>query len=59
MSEKLIRVGNLELTKYEISQAYSYLYEENGPIVESWSQERKEKLVCAYWIDKGKVPVDE
>lgn len=59
MSEKVKKVGKVMLTQFEISQAYTYLYEEFGPIIQIWTEERLNQMISDFWIDNGKEPVDE
>lgn len=47
-------VGKVLLTDSEISEGFSYLYEEFGPIVSAWSKEKQSNELSKYWISQGK-----
>lgn len=47
-------VGKVLITEEEVSEAFSYLYDECGPTIQLWSDERKETEISNYWLDRGK-----
>ena len=57
--EKLKKVGKVKLTQYEYSQGYSYLFEEFGPIIQIWKQEKLDEMISDFWIQNGKKSIDD
>ena len=47
-------VGKVLITKEEVSEAFSYLYDEYGPTIQLWEHDRKETEISNYWLDRGK-----
>lgn len=58
-NEKTKKVGKLKLTEFEISQAYTHLYEEFGPIVQIWTQDKLDDMICEFWLHNGKTEENE
>ena len=46
--ENLKLIGKVKLTQYEISLAYSHLYDEFGPIIQIWTEEKKNQCELMY-----------
>lgn len=59
MNETLIKVGKVMLTKAEYSQGYTHLYDEFGPIIQIWTEDKLHEMISNFWIQNGKKPVDE
>ena len=47
-------VGSVLLTDSEISEGFSYLYDEFGPIVSAWLKEKQTVELSKYWLSQGK-----
>lgn len=42
----------MDLTEEQITEAFTYFFEEYGPSVQLWSEDRKNKAVEEYWADR-------
>ena len=55
MSKKETKlIGNVLLTKDEVQEAFSYLFDEYGPSIQLWTTDRQTKEISNYWLDRGK-----
>lgn len=52
-------INKVLITKKEYSEAMTFLYEEYGPIIQIWNEERKNEAISNYWLDRGKEDVTE
>jgi hypothetical protein len=51
MSDKKL-IGKIFLTKEQVSEAFSYLYDQYGASIQLWDDIRKTKEINLYWKDK-------
>lgn len=52
-------IGRVLLTESEVSEGYSYLYDEYGPTIQLWSKEKQIEELSKYWISQGKKDMTE
>lgn len=53
-SETKKLVGKVLLKKGEVQEAFDFLYEEHGKIVQLWNKKRQKEEISNYWLDRGK-----
>lgn len=59
MSKEEVRlIDGMFLTKSEVEEAVSSLYNKHGKLLRMWRDEKKNEEISKYWIAKGKNKFD-